>query len=483
MLLNVADLPIVLTPAGRQPTPPATLLAELIAAVSATNPGYTSNLPGSLVRDISTTEVGGLAVCDSAVTELINSITPLGANAFLLLQLGRIYLGEGAAPAPPSNTSVSVVFSGTSSQAGFVLAQGFTVSDGIYNYVVQDGGVIGSGGTSLPLFCLASIPGSWVVPANTVQNLVTSLPPGITLTVNNQVAGTPGGAAETEEQFRARVLQAGLAVSQGMPSTLRTYLLQVPGVQARLINPVQQPGGWEIIVGGSGDPYQIANAIYTALFDISTLVGSTLAVTGVTQANPGVVTTNLNHGFTTGRTGVEITGMSGMTALNGVSLTVTVIDEKRFSVGIDTSGYPAWVSGGVVTPNLRNVVVSLNDYPNIYAVPFVNPPSQTVGISVTWNTSSPNFVNSAAVALLGAPALVDYVNSIVVGAAMNLFEMQAVFQAAIASVLAPSLLTRLVFSVSINGVGVVPLAGTGIFVGDPESYFAATSSSVSVIQG
>ena len=48
--------------AGAQPTPPATLLGELINNVIATNPGYTANLPGSLIEDISSTD---LQVIDS----------------------------------------------------------------------------------------------------------------------------------------------------------------------------------------------------------------------------------------------------------------------------------------------------------------------------------------------------------------------------------------------------------------------------------
>lgn len=471
-------LPVVVTTAGRQPTPPSTLLAQLLAAVAAVRPGYTANLPGSLIEDISSTDVGALAVCDSAITEIINSLTPYGANEFLLLQLGQIYLGSGAAPGLTSNTSVFVVFTGP---VRFVVSIGFTVSDGTYQYVVQDGGIIGSGGTSEPLFCLAILTGSWVVPTNTVTQLVTSLPTGITVTCANPTAGTPGGTAETEESWRSRVLQSGLAISQGMTTTLRTYLGQVPGVQQRLVSPMQKTGGWEIVVGGSGDPYEIAYAIFTALFDISTLVGSTLQVTAITQANPGVVTLNLNHGYTTGQV-AQIDGIVGMINLNGVSFTATVVDEKRISIGINTSGFPAYVSGGVLTPNLRNITVDINDFPNVYAVPFVNPPQQIVVVAVTWNTTEPNFISQASVAQLANPAIVSYVNSIVVGQPINVYVLQSTFQAAVASILTPNLLTTLDFAVSINGVGVSPSPGTGIIVGDPESYFFTTSDRVTVAQ-
>ena len=470
----MTTVPLVVNSSGLQPQAPASLLAQLLTLVSATNPGYTANLPGSLVEDISSTDVGAITLCDSALVELVNSLTPYGANAFLITQLGNLY---GVPQNPATTTSVYEVFSGP---PGFVIAKGFTVSDGTYQYIVQDGGVIGSGGTSPSLFCTATTAGSWAVAANSVNQIVTSVPSSVSLTVTNPLAGTPAVAAETEADYRVRVLQAGQAVSQGMPSFLKTQLAKVSGVQARLISIVQQSAsGWEIICGG-GDPYEIAYAIYTALFDVSTLVGSTLRASGITQANPGVVTTTLNNGYATGQV-IEIAN-SNPTNYNGTYI-ITVLTPTTFSLGVNTTGYPAYVGNAVITPNLRNVTVNINDYPNAYAIPFVNPPQETVSIAVTWNTSATNFVSSASIAQLGAPALANYVNSISSGQPMNLFELQTVFQEAIASVLPPALLTRMVFAVSINGVGVSPVAGTGIIAGDPESYFLTSETQITFTQG
>ena len=162
--MTVPTIPTVVTRAGLQPTPPAVLRDQLLADVAAQVPGYTANLPASLVEDISSTDVAALALMDAARVELVNSLTPYGANEFILNQLGQIY---GVTPGVGSNTSVYVVFSGT---VGFVIAQGFTVTDGTYQYVVQNGGVIESGGDSEPLFCLATQAGTWAVPANTVTS-------------------------------------------------------------------------------------------------------------------------------------------------------------------------------------------------------------------------------------------------------------------------------------------------------------------------
>lgn len=468
-------LPIVVDKSGLQPRSPATLLAALLQIVASEVPGYTSNLPGSLIEDVSSTDVAALAICDAAAVELVNSLTPYGANAFLLTQLGQLYgVDQGAA----SNTSVLVQFSGP---PGFVIAEGFTVSDGVYQYNVQDGGIIGSGGVSSNLSAVATIPGTWDIPSGTVNEIVTSVPSSVALTVVNPLPGTPGGEAESEESYRAAVLTAGQATATGMASLLKTLLGNIPGVQRRLISVRQQTAGWEVLVGGSGDPYQIAYQIYRCLFALPLLVGSQLSMAGATKANPGVITTNINHNYETGQT-VTFSNVLGMTQLNGNTYTITVLSEKTFSIGVNTTSFGTYTGGGTLSPLLSNVVVSINDYPDTYNVVYVAPPEQTVTMTLVWNTNSPNFVSGAAIAQLGGPALVDYINSLPVGVPINVFEMNTVFQEAVSSILDPQLLTRIVFTVSINGVGTPPDAGTGVIDGDPESYFLTDISKINITQ-
>lgn len=470
----MVDLPTVITAAGLQPQDPSALRAALVALVAKTNPGYTANLPAALVEDISSTDVGALTICDQARVDLVDSLTPLGANAWLLAQLGELL---GTPQNAATTTSVYLVFSGS---VGLVIGQGFTVSDGTYQYTVQDGGIIGSGGSSSPLFALATVTGSWAVPAGTVNQLVTSVPSGYTLTVTNPEPGTPAVGAETEAAYRARTAQGLLAASQGMTRYLRTLLAAVSGVQARLISArTPATGQWEVICGG-GDPVAVAYAIFYALSDVSSLVGSQLLVSGITRANPGVVTTVNKHNYTTGQS-VTLSGVNP-SAYDG-TYTVTVLTPYTFSLGVDTSGYAAYVSGGSCSPVLRNVTASVVDYPDTYVIPFVNPPLQTVTMTVTWNTTATGSVSAASVAQLAIPALVEYVNSVYVGQPMNLFVLQSVFQVAVESVIPIELLTRLVFAVDIDGVGVSPEVGTGIIAGDPESYFFATAAGIVVSQG
>lgn len=467
-------LPVVMTTSGATVNSPTVLRQALTDLVSSTNPGYTNNLPGSLIEDIASTDVGAMTVMDQARVDLINSVTPYGANLFLLNQLGQIY---GVQRGVGSNTSVYVTFSGS---PGFVISVGFVVSDGNYQYVVQDGGIISAGGQSDALYCLANTSGSWAVPVGTVTQIVTSVPSGVTLTCTNQAQGLPGATEQSDASYRAQVIQAGMATCQGSPSFVKTALQKVNGVQPNLVS-IQNvsSSAWKIICGG-GDPYQVANAIYQSAPDVAALTGSVLGVTDFTDANPGVVTTDLNHGYSTGQVAV----IDGVTpsAYNG-TYTITVIDEKSFSVGVDTSAFGAYVSGGVVTPNLRNVTVSINDYPDTYEITFVNPPVQTVEIVLTWNTIGINYVSPIAVAQAATAPIVSYINSIYVGQPISIFELQDTFQNAVQGILPINLISKMEFVIYINGIATPPATGTLMVYGDSESYFSTSAGLVTIEQG
>lgn len=396
----------VLTAQGAIPSPPATLRAKLVTSVSKTNSGYTSELPASLVEDIVSTDVGALVILDQGQVDVINSMSAFSASDFITNQLGQTL---GIPKGVGSNTSVLVVFS--SPTVGFLIGQGFVVSDGSHQYTVQDGGIIQTGGTTVPLFAVATQSGTWAVPVGTVTQLVTSVPSGITLTVTNQVTGIPGLAIQAPADYRAQVLQAEQAVMNGTPTTLRTLLGNVVGVQSRLISvrPAVTSMFWEIIVGG-GDPYQVAYAIYKAL-------------------GPAIVN----------------------------------------------------LVGSVTTA--RNITATIYDYPDSYPILFVNPPQQTVSMTLTWNTNSVNLVSPLAVQQLAAAALANYVNAVAVGQPMNIFEMQAVFQASIVTLIPPEKITRMIFNVLIDGIVVLPEVGTGIIDGDLEGYFFTTPTLIGINQG
>ena len=80
-----------------------------------------------------------------------------------------------------------------------------------------------------------------------------------------------------------------------------------------------------------------------------------MPVTGISQANPGVVTA-VAHGFTTGDL-VFLSAIAGMTELNSRLFVVTVLTTDTFELyqpydetsGVDTTGYTAYASGGTAS--------------------------------------------------------------------------------------------------------------------------------------
>lgn len=70
-------------------------------------------------------------------------------------------------------------------------------------------------------------------------------------------------------------------------------------------------------------------------------------ITGITAANPAVVTTNAAHGFSNGQS-VVFYYVEGMTQINALVGTVTVLTPTTFSVNIDASAFTAYTSGGMV---------------------------------------------------------------------------------------------------------------------------------------
>ena len=69
------------------------------------------------------------------------------------------------------------------------------------------------------------------------------------------------------------------------------------------------------------------------------------AITAISSANPGQVTTATAHRLTTGGQ-VFVSAVNGMPAVNNRLYTVTVIDATHFTLGIDTSTYGTYASGG-----------------------------------------------------------------------------------------------------------------------------------------
>ena len=85
--------------------------------------------------------------------------------------------------------------------------------------------------------------------------------------------------------------------------------------------------------------------------DNGAVLESNKTITGITQANPGVVTST-SHGFSNGDT-VVITGVVGMTQVNGKRFKVASVAANTFAlqdidgVNVNTTSYTAYTSGGI----------------------------------------------------------------------------------------------------------------------------------------
>ena len=111
-------------------------------------------------------------------------------------------------------------------------------------------------------------------------------------------------------------------------------------------------------------PRKLQRSGHTA-WAISTIIFPASAektITGITAANPGVVTC-VGHDFSTGDR-VYITSVVGMTEVNGLMFDVTKIGADSFSIGVNTSGYTAYTSGGTAT---RRLFTTSGDYPSCVA--------------------------------------------------------------------------------------------------------------------
>lgn len=78
--------------------------------------------------------------------------------------------------------------------------------------------------------------------------------------------------------------------------------------------------------------------------DVTRLDATTSTITGISNADPGNVL-DVAHGYSNGDV-VFITGVAGMTEVNDQRFTVTVVDPDNYTIGVDTTAYTAYVSGG-----------------------------------------------------------------------------------------------------------------------------------------
>jgi uncharacterized protein (TIGR02217 family) len=135
------------------------------------------------------------------------------------------------------------------------------------------------------------------------------------------------------------VLDLGVGTGKPTYQLYREYVEDTATDRRKIVKPVDP-----ITVYLNASPEAGASVDYTT--GIVTMPAfATRTITAITQANPGQVTTSAAHGFSTGNL-IYITGVGGMTQVNNLVFTITNVDSTHFTLGVDTTNYGTYTSGG-----------------------------------------------------------------------------------------------------------------------------------------
>jgi len=113
----------------------------------------------------------------------------------------------------------------------------------------------------------------------------------------------------------------------------------------------------------------VINVLTTTTFALSidssrynTFTRGSSSITAISKASPCVVTVSSNN-FAIGQV-VTISGVSGMTQINGGTYTVSAISGNNVSLALNSSGFTAYVSGGTMQTVEVPQVVPIGQYTN-----------------------------------------------------------------------------------------------------------------------
>jgi Ubiquitin-activating enzyme E1 FCCH domain len=110
-------------------------------------------------------------------------------------------------------------------------------------------------------------------------------------------------------------------------------------------------------------------------------------ITAITRANPGKVTATA-HGYNNGDT-IYVSGVAGMTQVNDQSFTIAKVDENNFTIGVNTTAYTAYSSGGtangflpVPEPQQRYQLIEKYWWPGDHMARLYGPGENYFGLNV-----------------------------------------------------------------------------------------------------
>lgn len=171
-------------------------------------------------------------------------------------------------------------------------------------------------------------------------------------------AGGAGFTAIDQSTFSDGAAVAVTAVTAANPAVVSTATTPVAGNIIRMINPtgMLQIGGLEFTVGTvvPATSFQLAN-LDASGFAAAATGGSWRLVndprylprrrwiTGITAANPAVITTSIDHGYAVGsRITIHVPADFGMSEMEGLTATVTAVTASTITTDIDASGFTAF---------------------------------------------------------------------------------------------------------------------------------------------
>lgn len=93
--------------------------------------------------------------------------------------------------------------------------------------------------------------------------------------------------------------------------------------------------------------YPVLDFADLSIVDGRTLQFPTNTITGISKTASAIITTSELHAFNVGDT-IYISGVSGMTEMNGINAQVTAAISNQITININSTGFTTYVSGGTV---------------------------------------------------------------------------------------------------------------------------------------
>ena len=235
--------------------------------------GFT-NLPSGIQNNLIDESVIVISEIQDMLSNVMNSVSPLYANNFMVLELGAAFGLKIKDKALPNTT---ITFYGL---AGVVIPEGLEVgnADGSKKFVTTKSDIINASG-EVSIYCEGADYYDTPTPANTLNVLLNQVLNVTSCTnLNDAVETTP---TETISEFRSRFQTRALANRSGTAATLDNALKEIEGTVDRLCtykaSQIVEEGVskavLEIIVGG-GDDYSVALAIFNSILYPDILVSN-----------------------------------------------------------------------------------------------------------------------------------------------------------------------------------------------------------------